>query len=68
MVGHTMSNSMMQITPAPSATNLIRNALATKNSNGGTSASIELVFDVALVLNKNGGTSDSFIGGTSDVA
>ena len=31
MVGHTMSNSMMQITSAPSATNLIRNALATKN-------------------------------------
>jgi hypothetical protein len=47
-----MSNSMMQITPAPSATNLIRNALATKNSNGGTGASIELVFDVALVLIK----------------
>jgi hypothetical protein len=53
-----MSNSMMQITPARSATNLIRNALATKNSNGGTSASIEFIFDVALVLNKNGGTSD----------
>jgi hypothetical protein len=32
----------------------------------GTSASIEFIFDVALVLNKNGGTSDSFDDGTSD--
>jgi hypothetical protein len=39
-----MSNSMMQITPAPSATNLIRNALATKNSNGGTGASLRIIF------------------------
>ena len=61
-----MSNSMMQITPARSATNLIRNALAIKNLDGGTSASIEFIFRCGTGANKKGGTSDTFDDGTSD--